>query len=396
MDNELKDIGRDIKDAVLDAVQSGDFSQLNRRITGSVSDAIDEVNVRLNRAAGTRQESWATPGVGRNAYSVRRPARARSTARETAKAPESALFSSRPKGRVSGLVCTILGGVFLGLCGTGLLVLTILALTSVLRGIAFWTPAGILLPLVLGSAVALGVGAKKSGRVKRFRQYVSALKGKAYCAVAELAKKLGKKETFVVRDLRKMIELRMFPEGHIDDEGKTLLLTDALYQQYQDLKRQRQEEIPRGAETPEETLYRETAEKGQYYLEKIHSANDAIPGESVSEMLYRLEDVVRRIFEQVKSHPQQIPELRRFLDYYMPTTLKLVETYQQLDAQQVAGENIQKSKDEIEKTLDTINHAFENLFDSLFANTAVDISSDISVLKTLLKQEGLTDKDFTS
>ena len=115
----------------------------------------------------------------------------------------------------------------------------------------------------------------------------------------------------------------------------------------------------------------------------------------MSEKLYRLEDVVRRIFGQVKEHPEQLPELRRFLDYYMPTTLKLVETYEELDGQPSEGENIRKAKAEIEKTLDTINQAFENLFDSLFAHTAVDISSDISVLKTLLKQEGLTGSDFT-
>ena len=80
----------------------------------------------------------------------------------------------------------------------------------------------------------------------------------------------------------------------------------------------------------------------------------------------------------------------------MPTTLKLVETYQELDSHPVAGQNIQKSKDEIEKTLDTINQAFENLFDSLFEHTAVDITSDITVLKNMLKQEGLTEKEFTS
>ena len=79
----------------------------------------------------------------------------------------------------------------------------------------------------------------------------------------------------------------------------------------------------------------------------------------------------------------------------MPTTLKLVETYEELDRQEFEGANIKKSKEEIEKTLDTINSAFEKLFDSLFENTSIDISSDISVLKSLLNQEGLTEKDFT-
>ena len=77
------------------------------------------------------------------------------------------------------------------------------------------------------------------------------------------------------------------------------------------------------------------------------------------------------------------------MDYYLPTTVKLLEAYAQMDAQPVGGENIQTAKKEIEDTLDTLNTAFEKLLDSLFQETAWDISSDISVLNTLLAQEGL-------
>ena len=171
-----------------------------------------------------------------------------------------------------------------------------------------------------------------------------------------------------------------------------------MYAQYRELKQRRAEqaaeEARRAAETDAERLLRETVEQGEHYLRVIREANDAIPGEVVSQKLYRLEEIVRRIFEQVRAVPSQIPELRRFFDYYMPTTLKLVQAYRELDAQPIAGENIMKAKTEIENTLDTINLAFENLFDSLFAHTTVDITSDISVLKTLLHQEGLTEKDF--
>lgn len=394
MANEWKDIGRDIKDAVVDAVNSGDFSQLNSRITGSVGAAIDEVNARLS-GNGHSQGNWATPGTGPSSYHVRQPVK------KTPPPPnpgrkEPTLFARYPKGSVSGILCAVLGGVFLGLSGIAILVLTVLLLTGVLKNFVYWTPTGILIPVFLASAVLLVVGIYQSGRLGRFRRYVQALRGKTYCSIGELAQKSGKKAAYVVRDLQKMIAMGMFTQAHLDDEKKTLLLTDDLYQQYQELKRQRQQQAAKGAESADERLYRETVEKGQHYLEVIRRANDAISGEIVSAKLYRLEDIVRQIFEQVKTCPQQIPELRRFMDYYMPTTLKLVETYRQMDAQQVAGANIQKAKEEIEKTLDTINLAFENLFDSLFAHTAVDISSDISVLKTLLKQEGLTEKDFTS
>ena len=75
-------------------------------------------------------------------------------------------------------------------------------------------------------------------------------------------------------------------------------------------------------------------------------------------------------------------------------TLKLVDAYEEFDRQPVQGENISTAKGEIEKTLDTINFAFENLLDSLFQDAVMDISAEISVLQTLLAQEGLTQRDF--
>ena len=82
------------------------------------------------------------------------------------------------------------------------------------------------------------------------------------------------------------------------------------------------------------------------------------------------------------------------MDYYLPTTMKLLEAYEELDAQPVQGENIRNTKQEILDILDTVNTAFASLLDSLFQNDAIDISADISVLKTMLAQEGLTNQEF--
>ena len=103
---------------------------------------------------------------------------------------------------------------------------------------------------------------------------------------------------------------------------------------------------------------------------------------------------MRRIFESVKKHPEQKKEMDKFMDYYMPTTLKLVNAYREFDALEVKGENITNAMQEIENTLDTISLAFEKLLDDLFQDTAWDVASDISVLHTMLAQEGLTGNDF--
>ena len=111
--------------------------------------------------------------------------------------------------------------------------------------------------------------------------------------------------------------------------------------------------------------------------------------------MYHLENVIRRIFQRVEQHPELIDDLHKFMDYYLPTTMKLLKAYEELDKQDVEGENIKTAKQEIENTLDTINTAFENLLDSFYKDTAWDVSTDISVLKTMLAQEGLTgDEDF--
>ena len=83
------------------------------------------------------------------------------------------------------------------------------------------------------------------------------------------------------------------------------------------------------------------------------------------------------------------------MDYYLPMTVKLLNAYADMDAQPIQGENIQNAKREIEQSLDTLNQAYEKLFDSVFMETALDVSSDISVLHTMLAQEGLTEDELT-
>ena len=110
--------------------------------------------------------------------------------------------------------------------------------------------------------------------------------------------------------------------------------------------------------------------------------------------LDRLEKIVDEIFKQVEKNPEKLSEVRKFTNHYLPMTLKLVNSYKELNNQAIEGDNIKKAKVEIEKSIDLINGAFANLLDDLFEDVVLDISSDISVLKTLFTQEGLTDDDF--
>ncbi len=139
---------------------------------------------------------------------------------------------------------------------------------------------------------------------------------------------------------------------------------------------------------------RRVLEQGDEYVAKIRACNDAIPGEEVSAKIDRMEDLVDRIFDRIEQKPEFVGDIRRLMEYYLPTTVKLLNTYAEMDAQPVGGENIRMAKQEIEASLDTINHAFEKLLDSLFQDDAWDISTDISVMKTMMAQEGLHKEDF--
>ena len=134
-------------------------------------------------------------------------------------------------------------------------------------------------------------------------------------------------------------------------------------------------------------------ERDQYkkILDELRRVNDAIPDEEMSDKISRLEAVSAKIFEQAKSDPDKLPQMRMFMDYYLPTSLKLLNTYAELDNQGVEGENISESKRRIEQTMDTLVKAFENQLDRLFASDALDVSTDIDVMQNMLRADGLTD-----
>jgi 5-bromo-4-chloroindolyl phosphate hydrolysis protein len=231
---------------------------------------------------------------------------------------------------------------------------------------------------------------------------------RTYCMVEELAASVGQNSKFVQKDLKKMIGQGFFKEGYLDRQ-ETLLITDkTTYQQYlnaqtayeqrrtQAASREEQEksENERFSQLPPQC--REVLEEGQKYIRHIHECNEKIPGEEISAKLDQLELVVTKIFRETEKNPAIAGDLKKLMSYYLPTTAKLLDAYCELDSQPVAGQNIETTKREIEGALDTINTAFENLLDDLFQDEAWDISSDITVLNTMLAQEGLMGKDFQS
>ena len=135
----------------------------------------------------------------------------------------------------------------------------------------------------------------------------------------------------------------------------------------------------------------------QRLLRQLHEAGASLADPVLRDKAARLETVSARIFALAEADPGKEDQLRKFVNYYLPTALKLLHTYAQLDGQGVDGENITKTKQSIERSLDLLVTAFENQLDKLFQSDALDVSADIAALEGMLNLDGLSgESDFTS
>lgn len=439
--NDWNNLGRDIKDIVQDALDTGNFNRLNRDLGATLEDALGNVANsvkdaaksgmdqaknsmnqgsccggrdrirRPNSGAGSRRtytgsSSWNDRTYSPDGFQSRPRYRYPETKRVKEAREKFALYINTSGPRAMGILFTTLGFALFAMFGV---TLTVLGICSLFIG-SLADKMGIFLSVfgpAIGISGIMGIcGNKLRKKINRFRSYIHTLNGRTYAEISELAKGVRKPEKFVRRDLKRMIKKYMFLEGHLDESGTCLITSDESYKQYLETKRQaeiqqkeKEQEIRQEKETDsDENLSKEARqviEEGNAYIEQIRKSNDAIPGVEISNKMYHLENVIKRIFRRVEQHPELIDDLHKFMDYYLPTTVKLLQAYEELDKQDVEGDNIIMAKKEIENTLDTINEAFENLLDSFFRDTAWDVATDISVLKTMLAQEGLTGgKDF--
>ena len=125
-------------------------------------------------------------------------------------------------------------------------------------------------------------------------------------------------------------------------------------------------------------------------ISELRRLNDAIPDEKISAQIDHLEEVTGKIIDHVIANPAKQPQISRFLDYFLPTTIKLLNAYDRMDSAGVSGSNISATKAKVEQMLDTLCAAFDKQLDSLFGDEALDISTDITVMENLLAQEGLS------
>lgn len=223
----------------------------------------------------------------------------------------------------------------------------------------------------------LGTGIGQRRRHERYMNYLAYIGANREVSLAHMAATFDVPVKKLCKDLRRMLSRGILPTGYLDLAEGRLFLTEMGYRAPEPPKEQK-------AEKPSE-------EEENAILREIRQINDDIPGEEMSEKIDRIEEITRKILNYQKEHPDREGQLRSFLSYYLPTTLKILRAYAQLDAQGIEGENISAAKARIEGMMDQVVAGFEKQLDRLFQDDALDITSDVAVLENMLRKDGLSD-----
>ena len=274
-------------------------------------------------------------------------------------------------------LCTIFGGIFL-LVGIGNLV-------DVADLWAYYQDFGELftgLAQVVGGGAALFTGLRMD-RARKLEHKLDKIVGdRSNIPLDELFAAAGIDSAKGISVVERAIDHGYFgADAYIDYRTNVLVVRGAAPQ-------------PPEAAAPEPAPQQDPQDQYASLQQQLRQANDAIPDPVMTAKISRLEELSARIFALAKKDPDKKAQLQKFMDYYLPTALKLLNTYAQLSAQDIQGENITDAKQSIERSMDLLITAFENQLDKLFQSDALDVSADVAALEGMLNLDGLTGSDF--
>lgn len=225
--------------------------------------------------------------------------------------------------------------------------------------------------------------------VKRYPQYAAIIGSKQAMYVGSLAKKTGHSEKLVLSDLQKLIDKGFFgSSAYINRELGYLFLSN---EADEELSAAREAALEKAREASRKESARQEADIYEATLQKIRDVNDRIANPVVTEKIYRLEDITRKIFKAVQDDPSKVGKIDRFMSYYLPSTLKILDSYDRLEDANVPGENIAKGMRSIEDTMDSIIAGFERQLDDLYKMDTLDIESDLDVMQQMLARDKAED-----
>ena len=244
---------------------------------------------------------------------------------------------------------------------------------------AAWYLEEIVFPLC-GFGAGLGclwAGLRRQKQVRTFRSYLAMIGSRTTISISALSSAMGVSPAKVRDTLEDMLDDGFFPQGYLDYGNDRLVLTS--------------DGIPDLPKEEEKPAQEEPAEDPQNaILEEIRAINADIDNPKLNQQIDRIGVITAKVFEYQRSHPQKSNQLHSFLSYYLPTTLKILRAYAQLEDQEVDGENISAAMERIEGMMDKVVEGFEKQLDQLFQGDALDITADVEVLERMLAKDGLS------
>ena len=298
-------------------------------------------------------------------------------------AGRSGKFQERMKKLKNGKGLITLGLIMMGVCGVAA------GMNFADNFYLLGTEPLWVLEEVLPSFVLTGMGAGlftcgqvRKNQYKRFHRYLTLIGDQKTVSITALAEAFPAQRSKVCAALEDMIDAGVFGERAYLDYGRDLLVLDGSGVKAQDKPGEEKKTAPTTAVGEENDL-----------LRQIREVNEDIENPELSRKIYRIEEITQRILEFQKEHPDKAGELRKFLNYYLPTTLKILNSYAQLENQGVEGENITATKQRIEGMMDMVVEGFERQLDKLFAGDMMDIAADITVMERMMQGDGLADSE---
>lgn len=260
--------------------------------------------------------------------------------------------------------------------------------------------------LLAGGAALLAYEFYLKRRDARFQRFKAYLGDRPTASLEDIASAMGVSPSACQNTLEAMLQEGVLPKGAYLDVGRGLYVRHSRY-----APQEAPDPAPQAASAPKDQPGGKAKSAGQAaqasgaaqqgvpspeemeYLDKLaqlRQVNQSIQSEKVSAQIERIQHITGNIFDIVVEHPEKRGQIHTFMNYYLPTALKLLCAYARLEKQKVAGENIQNSKEAIEKLLDQLVWAFERQNDQMFAADAMDIQSDIKVMQTMMARDGLS------
>lgn len=229
---------------------------------------------------------------------------------------------------------------------------------------------------------------------KRYQKYYYLMKYKNVVLTDELSDYAKVSSKRVITDIKTAIKKKLIPQGYFGKNNRVIFLSNKQYLDYKNnytaynrYYEKLIEEYKRIGERPEEI--QNLLDEGKEYINKIHEDNELIKDKEISNKLNEMEHTVTVIFREVDIDPDNAEKMGLLLNYYLPTTEKLLQTYIDLSEKESYGQNIEKAKREIISSLDTTNKAYQRILDGFFTAREMDISSDIKAMSIMMQKEGL-------